>query len=483
MAPDLFQLSREGGADFQVLLAGASPLACAEIVRRVPGRRIVCRGTWDGQPVYAKLFIGDQAGRYAARDAHGSKALVDHQIATPPLLHTGDIAGTSGMALIYAAIPDSRNAESAWDTADAQHRSQLAAELVSTVARHHAAGLIQRDLYLRNFLCADRLYTLDGDGIRMHAAPIPWQRAMPNLALLLSKFDVEDDARIPEHLQTYAAQRGWQVTDGMLAALKKQTHATRLAIARQYAQKKVLRDCSDVRVEQDFSRFQAVARPQQNDALTTVIAAPDHWLDRTDCLRLKNGNTCTVGLVTAGDKKIVIKRYNIKSLCHGLGRLWRPTRASVSWSNAHLLRMLGIATAPPLALIEHRWGPLRREGYFLAEYVEGPDIAEALAGASPDAQQAIAAKAARLLHRLYLLGIEHGDFKATNLKMVDGEPLLIDLDAMRLHRRTAWFEQRHARDLRRFLKNWQHDMATLNLMKNAIAAAYAGAPVLKIAGI
>jgi len=486
MVPDLQQLSREGGAGFRIALVGMPELTCAEIVRRIPGRRLVCRGTWDEQQVYAKLFIGDQAARYAERDARGAKALAEHLIATPALLHAGDIAGTLGKALIYAAIPDSRNAESAWETADHQQRSQLAAELVRTVASHHAAGLIQTDLYLRNFLCAgDTQFTLDGDGIRIYPKPIPWLRAMPNLALLLSKFDVEDDSRIPELLKIYAAQRNWSATDEMQAVLKKQTGAIRLSIARQYAQKKVLRDCTDVRVEQDFGCFTAVSRMQQSDAFTKVLANPDAWLDRPDCRRLKNGNTCTVGLVTAGDKKFVIKRYNIKNLRHGVGRLWRPTRAGVSWSNAHLLRMLGIATAPPLALIERRLGPLRREGYFLAEYVDGPDIAEALADTSLDARhkQEVATKAARLLYRLYLLGIEHGDFKATNLKIVDGEPLLIDLDAMRLHRRTKWFEQRHARDLRRLLKNWQHAPATLELMKNAIKAAYQGALILKTAGI
>jgi tRNA A-37 threonylcarbamoyl transferase component Bud32 len=163
----------------------------------------------------------------------------------------------------------------------------------------------------------------------------------------------------------------------------------------------------------------------------------------------------------------------------------RQTRASVSWSNAHLLQMLGIPTATPLALIERRWGLLRREGYFFAEYVDGPDIGEIFADADLEQEykREVAAQAARLLHRLYLLGVEHGDFKSTNLKIVDGKPLLLDLDAMRLHRCRKWFEQRHARDLRRFLKNWQHEPATLQLMKNAIETAYGCAPVLKMAGI
>lgn len=486
MGPALLQLSLEGGGRFQLPLVGAPELVCSEIVRRIPGRRLVCSGEWDGQPVYAKVFIGDGAARYSGRDARGARALAAHGIATPPLLHDGDIAGQPGRVLVYAAIPDSRNAEQVWAVSDAAQRKQLATALVHAVARHHAAGLIQTDLYLRNFLCqGDSIHTLDGDGIRIFSSPIPWRRAMPNLALLLSKFDVEVDVQIPELLATYVAQRNWPVTEDMLPALKQQVHATRIVVARQYAQKKALRNCTDVRVEQKFDRFLAVNRSRQSEALNQVLSDPDAWLDNPACRRLKNGNTCTVGLVEADDRKIVIKRYNIKNLRHGLGRLLRCTRAGMSWSNAHLLRMLDIATATPLALIERRWGPLRREGYFLAEYVEGPDIAEVFAdtGLGEEYKREVALRAGCLLHRMYLLGLEHGDFKATNLKIVDGKPLLLDLDAMRLHRRTSWFERRHVRDLRRFLQNWQHDPATLQMMKNAIEASYGGAPILKMVGI
>jgi tRNA A-37 threonylcarbamoyl transferase component Bud32 len=486
MTPDLMALSRSGGSDFQVMLAGAPELACAEIVRSIPERRLVCRGQWGGQQVYAKLFLGDQAARYAKRDARGARALAAHGIATPALLHEGAIAGQTGQVLIYAAVPGSHDLEHAWAAADTSQRTKLAAALVVTVAAHHAAGLIQTDLYLRNFLCAgDVIHTLDGDGIRAHSAPIPWRQALPNLALLLSKFDVEEDHHIPELLQIYAARRGWRTSEDMLSALHERTMATRIAVARQYAQKKVLRNCTDVRVEQKFDRFLAVSRSRQSEALNQLLNDPEGWLNKPACRRLKNGNTCTVGLVETDDRKIVIKRYNIKNLRHGLGRLLRRTRAGVSWSNAHLLRMLDIATATPLALIERRWGPFRREGYFLAEYVEGPDIAEVFAdaGLGEGCKREVALQAGRLLHRMYLLGLEHGDFKATNLKIVDGKPLLLDLDSMRLHRRTSWFERRHTRDLRRFLQNWQHEPATLQMMKNAIEAAYGGAPILKMAGI
>ena len=62
---DLPQMSRNGGAAFRLALSNAPELACEEIVRRVSGKRLVCRGTWNNRAVYVKLFIGDQAQRYA----------------------------------------------------------------------------------------------------------------------------------------------------------------------------------------------------------------------------------------------------------------------------------------------------------------------------------------------------------------------------------------------------------------------------------
>ncbi|MCX7627246.1 MAG: lipopolysaccharide kinase InaA family protein [Methylophilaceae bacterium] len=485
MMLDLMALSRTGGTDFRLPLAKGGELECLEIVRRIPGQRIVCRGLWNGQAVYAKLFIGNGASRHAARDARGARALASQGIATPLLLHAGAIEGQPGQALIFAAIPDSRNAEQAWAVADDAQRRRLAAALVDVVAQHHAAGLIQTDLYLRNFLCTENtLYTLDGDGIRVHATAIPWSRALPNLALLLSKFAMEDDTEIPSLLRVYAARRGWAVTAGMQAALIAKTAAIRIANARRYA-RKVLRNCTEVQVIQDSSRFMAVRRDRCDATLSQILDDPDGWLERPDCVRLKNGNTCTVGLVSSGGCKIVIKRYNVKSLRHGLSRLARRTRASLSWSNAHLLGMLGIATAPPLALIERRWGPLRRESYYLSEYVEGQDIGQVLADpATPEhRKQEIAARTATLLHKLYRLGICHGDLKTDNLKLAGDQLLLLDLDALRLHRHGPWFERRHARDLKRLLKNWSHDPAIRHLLSAHIRQAYGPHPVLTLAGI
>jgi tRNA A-37 threonylcarbamoyl transferase component Bud32 len=482
---DLERISREGGAHFEVVLEGAPTLHCEEVVRRIPGRRLVCRALWQGRSVFAKLFIGHEAARYAERDAAGVRALMDRGLPTPELLHKGDLATGQGRALILAFLEGSRNAEEAWSAGDTGQRRQLADRLVQAVAAHHAAGLVQTDMYPRNFLVAgDTLYTLDGDGIRVHPHGVARASALDNLAVLLSKFDVLDDLRIPERLVLYKEARRWDETvapENMLQRVRRM----RTRLARKFVLRKVLRDCTDIRVERSCERYFAAVRQEYDDDLRHIVEAPDSLLNDAGSMRLKNGHTCTVGLVQSGARRLVVKRYNIKDFRHGLGRAWRRSRASVAWSNAHLLRSFGIATPAPLALVERRWGPLQREAWLLTEFAEGANLREVLAdpARSEAHKREVAAHVARLLYRLRLLRIEHGDMKANNIKWVDGTPMLLDLDAMKLHGCDAWFDRRHARDLRRFLKNWHNAPDILRIVKSALMQAYGRDPVLKRAGI
>jgi tRNA A-37 threonylcarbamoyl transferase component Bud32 len=482
---ELERISREGGENFQLGLEQTVPLYAQQVVRRIPGRRVVCHGTWQGKAVYAKLFIGDQAARYVARDAQGARALMEKGLPTPELLHEGAIADGLGKALIFAAVPDSCNAETVWKQGGSPQRHDLATRLVLAVAAHHAAGLVQTDLYPRNFLLSgDVVYTLDGDGIRIYEQGVPREVALDNLALLLSKFDALDDVHIPEWLAMYARVRGWQESISP-EALQSRVRKIRYRSARKNVLRKALRNCSDILVSCRFDRFLAVVRSELDADLNRLMENPDRVLDTLDDARLKSGNTCTVGLVQSGARRVVVKRYNIKNFWHGLGRLWRRSRASVSWANAHLLQAFEIPTPPPLALIERRWGPLRREAWFLAAFVNGPDITEIFASSSlSEAQKQDAAEqVARLLHKLRLLGIEHGDMKATNMKWVDGAPLLLDLDAMKMHRCEWRFARRHTRDLRRFLKNWHNAPDILRMVKSALMQVYGNDPLLKLAGI
>lgn len=463
---------------------GAAPLLPDALVRYLPDRRAVLRGIWNDRRVYAKLFFGKQARRHARRDRQGAESLAHAHLATPALLHAGVLAGNAGWVLIFAEVAG-QSVDALWDGLTDAQRFELACMLVREVARHHKAGLMQTDLYLKNFLLQEEtLYTLDGDGVRR--LPMPWasHRAWRNLALLLSKFDVVALAQwLPGLLQAYVSERGCRTM--ALAKLAALVASERHRVVDGYADKKVFRNCSDVAVTSHWRYLVAQVRDFATapDQLRPEVL--DHAVEAMPGAGLKRGNTCTVSLATIAGRKVVVKRYNIKHWLHGLGRIFRRTRASISWANAHRLRLHEVATAQPLALIERRFGPCRLQAYFVAEYLEAPDMANWMADRAVDMQdkQAAAMHLARLIYKLRLLQIAHGDMKATNIHVRGVAPVLIDLDSMR-HVRCRWrFERQHVRDLKRLLRNWADRPHVQRMVIRALQETYGDDPLLQRAGV
>jgi tRNA A-37 threonylcarbamoyl transferase component Bud32 len=463
-------------------------LTLLDRVRVIPGRREVCRGEWNGQGVFAKIFLGKDALKYAKRDADGIAILQQEHIATPKLLHAGTGTMQSGelvQVIVLEEIKNSKNIEDLWPTLKVKARLELAKKLVKVIALHHDADIIHTDLHLKNFLVTDDfVYTLDGDGIRQYVG-LTYKRALHNLAEMISKFDVLEQAEwLPQMLEAYHTIIRWHLPMGVeqVAPL---ANDYRLKAVNNYASK-VFRNCTDVSVSQSASAFQA-----WSNSFDLPCDIDFDGLIANGKL-LKNGNTCTVALSEVAGRQVVIKRYNIKSFGHALSRALRSSRAAVSWGNAHRLKLLGIPTASPIALMEtRRFGLLRGKAYFLTEYIEALDARgskvapDALAFFAQTQDKKARAEAVKnictLFYRLYLLQISHGDTKATNIKMQGTTPLLLDLDAMRQHSRPCL--EAHVRDLRRFMQNWKNQPALYNAFVKTFRAVYADARPLELAGV
>lgn len=461
-------------------LPDGSKLECQEVVRVIPGRRVVCRAKWQGCSVFAKIFIGKSAKNYALRDKHGVECLLAKHIMTPGLLYASGVNG-SVYVLIFSAVELAENAEVAWQQEDEALRFELMQELVQTVVSHHRAGLVQSDLHLKNFLVARKddqsrvIYTLDGDGIRHLSLLFQKRKKLRNLATLFSKMDVLDDRWIPELYQQYCSQLSIPYSLGNEVMVRVLTQNIRYKVAKGYAEKKVFRNCTDVKIAHSFERFLAVS--SDFEVQSRVFESLDQFL--SDAQRnIKNGNTCTIAKAMLANRSVIIKRYNIKNFWHGVNRVFRQSRAAISWENAHRLIILNIATPKPLALVEERLGWLRRRAYFLSEYVDVPDVMQFFAqSAKIEDRKIVARNLAALFCKLYLLRLSHGDCKATNIKIVDLAPVLIDLDSMQACRTSLvtdwWFKRRHIKDLKRLMKNWEHDVETFNLLKQALQLEYA----------
>lgn len=478
-----FLLANFGLEKPEVSLDDGSVLSAMRVVRHVPLKRCVCHARWQGLPVYVKLFFGDKAAQYASRDVSGVESLQSANILTPKILHQGELKQLKAVAVVFEEVVDSKNAEAVWLGASESERLTLAKQLVQTVAEHHEAGLVQTDLYLKNFLIKhDDIYTIDGDGIR-HFNDLPKQKALDNVSQLLSKFDVLMlDQYLPVLLNGYAKVRVWRESPSAVE-IKKRADVARRKATVSYADNKVFRQCTDVNVVKTKYVFAAIRSHYSTLALPQNPVALDACVTSENII--KDGNTCTVALAKVDNLSVVIKRYNIKGFWHGLGRAFRQTRAATSWANAHRLQLLDLETAKPIALIETRKFGLRGKAYFLTEYVDAQDMTEFFRQTSDSVLRAQAVKQlVQLFYRLYLLNISHGDMKATNIKVLaDGKPLLIDLDSMQQHQYDFFAKNAHARDLRRFMQNWKDVPSLYNAFVKVFKVVYADHAPLAMAKI
>ncbi len=461
---------------FDLRLADGSILAINEIVRVVPNKRLVCKALWNNQAVYAKVFIGTNAKRYAQRDKQGVQALINANIATPDLLHTASIEDNidAGEVLIFKAIT-AQNAEVLYqqliESKQQSARLHLMLQLTKVVAQMHNANLQQTDLYFKNFLVdADTVYAIDGDGIQPFSTIFKKRQKQHNLAALLSKMDGLDTDWIEDCYAHYCKQSDTKYTPFDFAGHYVLTQKIRQKAASSYADKKVFRTCTDVKVKQNFKQYMAISHDFDVTNLSS-LELDDALSDTKN--RFKSGNTCTVGRVLMANRSVVVKRYNIKNIWHAFKLSITQSRAAKSWANAHRLQLLNVATAKPLALIKERFGWLKRRAYFLTEYIDAPDIANFFALSIDDeTKQKVAYETALLFYKLNLLQISHGDCKASNIKIVDDKPVLIDLDSMQAHTSIGWFERKHIRDLKRFMQNWANTPETAAIFKLAFIQAY-----------
>lgn len=452
------------------LLLDTAPLVIRQWLRILPGKRLVGRGEWQGRPVLAKLFIAPGAARHWQREQQGIEALLGAGIATPALLASGELAG-GGRYLLTDFIAEGQTLQQQWEALrdSSPHCPEAVAILqraLTTIAAMHTRGLAQTDLHLGNFLQdAAQLYVIDGDAIEVSAAgqALALPAVLDNLGLFFAQLTPKWDVHLEPLLAYY--RRGNPVAGLEIADLRASVTAQRQQRLDNFLGK-TLRDCSQFAVNQSWERFSAVLR-QERAALAPLLADPDRAFGNQPLL--KDGGSSTVTRTQLSDRTLVVKRYNIKSFGHWLSRFWRPSRAWHSWLAAWRLQFLGIATPQPLAMIERRLGPWRRQAWLITEFCPGPNLFSLLGEsgeAIPDPQTAEA-----LLHvfrQLVAARISHGDFKATNLLWQDGQVVLIDLDAMQAHTDEARWRKAWTRDRARFIRNWPADSALAGWLESAM---------------
>ena len=430
---------RQPSVPFRVDLPDGDSLLFCRLFRLLPGKRLSGEAVWRGRQVFAKLFVAEGATRHGIREKHGVEALLTHDIPTPGLVAAIQLPD-GGYAVLSEFLDGALTLESAITTSSDPAPLLPAMRLLG---RLHGAGLIHDDLHFGNFIRHKaQLLLIDGDAVhRARSAGT----LLDNLALFLAQLPPVWDELAPDLLAAYG-----RPVD--IAGLRYAVALRRARRLREFLGK-TLRNCTKFQVDRSIRRFSALVR-DQSEVLQPLL----NDIDRTMATGkvLKNGVTCTVANVVAGEQMLVIKRYNLKHWRHAMSRAWRPSRAWHSWQAAHRLAFYGIATPQPLALVEERLGPLRGRAFLVTEHCPGRNLRDSLdPGSEPAPEQQAAIR--DLFRSLCAQRITHGDLKASNLLWHDGQVVLIDLDAMVQHRLDSAFIRDWRSDRQRLLRNWPAD--------------------------
>lgn len=179
---------------------------------------------------------------------------------------------------------------------------------------------------------------------------------------------------------------------------------------------------------------------------------PDLFFENNDIStvikQLKGDATSTVCLVRIQNQEIVIKRVNTRSVWEGVRRAFAVSRAARNWTNVKKLRSVGVRTFDPVMMIENRFGIFKGRSYLLMSFVKGVDAFQFFShNRKPECWIPVADSIIQLILKLEQKRVSHRDLNLSNLIINEGQPFLIDLDAMRGHRGCA------QRERQRFLEN------------------------------
>ena len=426
---------------FTVVCSGAA-FQIEQVFRWLPGRRLTARTSWQGRAVVLKLFLGRSAGRHCAKEKRGAQRLMASGVATPRLLAEMAAPEAGGRALLFECLA---NAKPIGRCLEQRVADETAAAVV-ILARLHVQGLTHKDMHHGNFVQSQgEVYILDSGGV-VQMRPPSERAGLRALAVLLAQCRLSANSRISDLLACYERARRWRANPIRLAHFQHWLAMARRLRIKHY-QAKTQRNCTEFAVHRekgrrftsrrDWAWVREIAQSGSSPSQALLTALEDAEI-------IKTGNSATVFRLKLAGESVVVKRYSIKSLTHRVRR-WFRSNPRIAWRNGQALRLLGIQTAEPLALVECHWGLFTAEDLLVTRDLGNLNLAtETLAlGWHPGRLDQVA----NLFQQLSAIGLSHGDARATNFLVHGDQVHLIDLGCLA-------FDADRARDIRRFLDDF-----------------------------
>jgi tRNA A-37 threonylcarbamoyl transferase component Bud32 len=453
--PDTAAQRQKAGATGKAL---AMPIS--EVLRLLPGKRLVGITDWQGEKAIVKLFFHRRRwSRHLRREVAGFRLAESYQIPVPDLLATGALVDRQGGFLISRFLEQGASLEQLLENQVGQLDNSIA-QAVRLIAHCHRQGLWHQDIHLGNFMViGDQVYMLDCSEFRTETpgAALSESARLSNLALFFAQLPVSRDRDVGRLLNVYDSELPEALRSGDVERMQDLICKAREKRMDKYLAK-LFRGTSAFYRERTRTYRMLCDRNIMSSEFSAFSRNPDAYMERGEIL--KAGNTTTVALVTIDGRKYVLKRYNIKGLVHGLRRMVKASRASRSWQAGLLLEMLGVATAKPLMMLERRvlW-MIRRESYILFEYIEGDTVPQVLASEklTPQLREGIFSNFQRFFELMRQYRFSHGDLKATNFIYNNDRLIVLDLDATQRHRDWISFNRAFTKDLHRFVRMFSEE--------------------------
>lgn len=444
---------------FEIEMGDGQHFRADAIIRMIPKRRLVAFGTWLDKPVVAKLFFHpDHSKKHITKENNGLIVLRQNKIPTPACYYQGMSEDRRVHMLIFERLMHSKSLDAIWkETLEKEAIEPILKSVVLELATQHVLGVLQNDLHMKNFLIrAQTVYTLDAADIEQHDRLLPKKICMDNLALFFSQLGVgKRDLQI-KLFEYYAKSRGW--------LLKKQDYKELFFSIQKYNRKRWKKfDAKIKRSSTDFCRIKTnrlltiYLRHYDSKPFQIFLNDPDAIFNNVSTPILKNGRSSTVIKTKIDDHTLVVKRYNIKNKKHFLKRMFRATRAFKTWRLSQKLNFFEVTTAKPIAFIEKRWFFLRRQSYFVTEFIEGPHALDFFKSHHHNEAltNLLADRIIVVLKNLAKLEMTHGDLKLTNILIQNLHPVLIDLDGAKEHVTLASLRAAWKNEIKRLMKNFE----------------------------
>src|SRR3990167_5364294 len=207
---DLYHADYQFPVPFLVGMEKGSFVA-EQVVRLVPGRRMVVFGFWQGKPAVAKLFYDrNDAARHYEKDVTGVEAMVEKKIPTAALISEGSAHDERIYVLIFDRILKGESLEKIWQMRECidDVLPTLQAVMIE-LATQHVLGVMQSDMHMGNFIVNEKtIYTLDGADITSQDMMLSREASMKNLALFLSQLGAGVNGLQEQLFRHYARARG-----------------------------------------------------------------------------------------------------------------------------------------------------------------------------------------------------------------------------------------------------------------------------------